>query len=525
MLVTATPDEATLPITAALTDQNPRVRATAARVANVRNLQMLLPKLRETLRAETNLEAAREQLRAIGTMGGPKEVDYLIEQADRLGPSFRTDALIAMARGDGPQALNAYFANAKKKDWKGIPIEPFLRAALWGHPALITLTASRALGAGDEPAWRAVLALLQGPRFLAPQLGAVALRSESDAIAADSAWYLATVIADRKTAAAGDLVAALDGKESRSEPASADLLAGREMLSRVLGRPAQPAGAFLRDLVAAGKAWRFGGAPIEVIERAGDLVLEKPSNCANSVLAKLLAKDDKRIVCQDEKRLRPAPPTPADTSVGILPPPFTLLIDLPKDVAAEVVTRTGCRDDWIGNVAATVDRSGRVTTFSLAGVYTSNECRRALEVLIPLTLADNRTIDSSFSTPGAIVVKSKRAAICVDESDVDLDGFVTAHRVGGEIAAPVVVHRVEPDFPQAARRALSEKGGRSTVIIESRISRSGCANPLQVVVGSTSGDLNRSALLAIAQWRFKPGTLDGKPVPVIFQLNINYKLR
>ena len=37
--------------------------------------------------------------------------------------------------------------------------------------------------------------------------------------------------------------------------------------------------------------------------------------------------------------------------------------------------------------------------------------------------------------------------------------------------------------------------------------------------------LSRAAVVALSQWQFLPGYLDGKPVDVIFALTVNFKTR
>lgn len=96
----------------------------------------------------------------------------------------------------------------------------------------------------------------------------------------------------------------------------------------------------------------------------------------------------------------------------------------------------------------------------------------------------------------------------------------TVPRVGGEIKAPVVTHRVEPIYPHASRMSRTEK----PIILELLIDDHGvCRQP---VVVSTDRDaaLEYAAMEAVGQWQFKPGTLDDKPVLVLFNLTINFKL-
>jgi len=96
----------------------------------------------------------------------------------------------------------------------------------------------------------------------------------------------------------------------------------------------------------------------------------------------------------------------------------------------------------------------------------------------------------------------------------------TVQRVGGEIKAPALTHRVEPVYPNASRMSRTEK----QIIIELIIDAHGF--PRQPAVVSTDRDaaLEYAAMEAVGQWQFTPGTLDGKVVPVLFDLTINFKL-
>jgi periplasmic protein TonB len=37
--------------------------------------------------------------------------------------------------------------------------------------------------------------------------------------------------------------------------------------------------------------------------------------------------------------------------------------------------------------------------------------------------------------------------------------------------------------------------------------------------------LDLQALEAVRKWKFKPGTLNGQPVPVIYNLTVNFRLQ
>jgi TonB family protein len=91
--------------------------------------------------------------------------------------------------------------------------------------------------------------------------------------------------------------------------------------------------------------------------------------------------------------------------------------------------------------------------------------------------------------------------------------------VGGDVKAPVVLKRVSPMYPDIARR---EKVS-GFVVMEVVIDRTGALKDIRVIQPLPDG-LSEAAVEAVKQWTFAPGTLDGKPVDVVFNLTINFKL-
>jgi TonB family protein len=366
---------------------------------------------------------------------------------------------------------------------------------------LVSFTAARALGLRDEIGWAALLGVLDDNVTLESNLAAAALKSEVEGIVASTAWYLAERMAAKKTFDSASIGAALDDAiANHAAPEDPELLAGLELLARALGRPAKRDEAFWKDF----RDRSILGACIEP-------------------LTTYLTPGERAIFC--ERRRRPVDGSMfRATSVDVLPPPYPLLLDLPSGVASSVLQQTGCKDDWIGNVAATATRSGQITAFAIDGVDTTPPCKRALQTLIPLTIVENNAIDSALSTLGTIIVRSRKGKLCLDEEPPRTDEPRLAPQRVGVVKAPVVKRRIEPEFSSAAREALRGRPG-SMVVVESLVTTSGCVIPLRALVASQVSDLNRSALLALSQWEFEPGTLAGQPVSTIFNLTINFKLR
>jgi periplasmic protein TonB len=85
---------------------------------------------------------------------------------------------------------------------------------------------------------------------------------------------------------------------------------------------------------------------------------------------------------------------------------------------------------------------------------------------------------------------------------------------------PQIVHQVQPRYTELARRS----GVQGTVIVEAVIDENGNVTKVRVLRGLPMG-LDKAAVEAIQQWRFKPATLADKPVKVFFTLTVNFTIQ
>lgn len=92
-------------------------------------------------------------------------------------------------------------------------------------------------------------------------------------------------------------------------------------------------------------------------------------------------------------------------------------------------------------------------------------------------------------------------------------------RVGGNVKAPIAVKRVDPVYTEVARRSRTQ----GIVIIEAVIDRQGNVTEARVLKPLPFG-LDIAALQAVRQWKFQPGTLNGQPVPVYYNLTVNFRI-
>jgi TonB family protein len=88
-----------------------------------------------------------------------------------------------------------------------------------------------------------------------------------------------------------------------------------------------------------------------------------------------------------------------------------------------------------------------------------------------------------------------------------------------EVTKPVLLSKVEPQYSDDARLAKYSGG----VLLSIEIGADGVPVNVVVVRGLGLG-LDEKAVEAVTQWRFKPATLDGEPVAVSAQVEVNFRL-
>ncbi len=92
--------------------------------------------------------------------------------------------------------------------------------------------------------------------------------------------------------------------------------------------------------------------------------------------------------------------------------------------------------------------------------------------------------------------------------------------VSGNIKPPVRVFAPDPVYPEAARQARIE----GVVVLQAVIDTVGQVVQLRVLKGLPSG-LSESALDAVRQWRFRPATLEGRPVAVRYLVTVSFSVQ
>ena len=89
----------------------------------------------------------------------------------------------------------------------------------------------------------------------------------------------------------------------------------------------------------------------------------------------------------------------------------------------------------------------------------------------------------------------------------------------GGVTAPTVISAPEPEYSEEARRAKFQGSVLLTIVVDP----DGKACHVRVARSLGMG-LDQKAVEAVSKWLFHPGTKDGKPVPVLAQVILNFRL-
>jgi TonB family protein len=92
-------------------------------------------------------------------------------------------------------------------------------------------------------------------------------------------------------------------------------------------------------------------------------------------------------------------------------------------------------------------------------------------------------------------------------------------RIGGDVSAPAVISKIEPQYSQEALHAKLS----GAVLLSIVVGEDGLPRDIRVVRPLGFG-LDEKAIEAVMAWRFQPGMKDGHPVPVRAQVQVNFRL-
>jgi len=94
-----------------------------------------------------------------------------------------------------------------------------------------------------------------------------------------------------------------------------------------------------------------------------------------------------------------------------------------------------------------------------------------------------------------------------------------AYKIGGEVSAPTLISKTEPEYSEEARKAKYS----GSVLLSIVVGVDGLPRDIKVVRALGLG-LDEKAIEAVMKWRFRPGMKGGRAVPVQAQVEVSFRL-
>ena len=91
--------------------------------------------------------------------------------------------------------------------------------------------------------------------------------------------------------------------------------------------------------------------------------------------------------------------------------------------------------------------------------------------------------------------------------------------VGGSVGAPALIHQVDPEFSEEARKAKFSGNVEVYLIVDEQ------GNPTHIKIARGVGmGLDEKAFEAVRQYKFRPAMQNGKPVKVDIYIEVNFQI-
>jgi hypothetical protein len=506
------PDAAALAehLTAVLSDPQPLVRATAARIAAVRDLKPLAASLREAIARETDSSAAREEICALALIGSDDDVAFAAAASAKLPSSVDEAMAVAIGRRGGLNALSVYETKLRPRALGNL--DQFFRAALWRHDDLVSAVASRLVESGDTRAWTALLSVLrESEEKLPPALLSTSLAGPEALRYQTLAWLVHSYASDPKAIPESLRATAT---ESRGDAGSNREEFARTLLSRMLGAERKDDARLL--------AWVQTTESDELLgDNDSGIVLQYLTDAEYAARYGRCRKQSANCPLP-EKRVRDPFPSERMPSQAVARPAFNLPDVLPAGLVHGIMSESRCRNQWLGVLNVTVDGAGRVQSAPL-DIDLRGGCRDALGEILHLSFASTNSVSSPLTAP-ILVVKAHDDEPCLDWQAPEKVNAARVVRMSSDVTPPVVTKRVQARFPEAARYEMIG-GQESVMLLEAVVSAGGCIRSLRFLTQSPLPTLNGAAAVALSQWKFVPGTVGGQPVDVIFDIAFSFHLK
>lgn len=142
----------------------------------------------------------------------------------------------------------------------------------------------------------------------------------------------------------------------------------------------------------------------------------------------------------------------------------------------------------------------------------------ALELYAAFQSTQGRTAESEQLRERARPIRARLVREMASRGEAAASA-VPAQPISKAMSAPVVLFKMEPAYSDPGRLAKLQGG----VLLKVEIGAGGNVRAVELLRSLGLG-LDEQAVTAILRWKFKPGTVDGKPVPVKANIEVNFRL-
>jgi TonB family protein len=151
-----------------------------------------------------------------------------------------------------------------------------------------------------------------------------------------------------------------------------------------------------------------------------------------------------------------------------------------------------------------------------AAEYNSSEQALALEFFARFLNEQGRPAEAEPLVARAKEIRQGRILALSAKSGIALS---SAMKVGKGVSAPSLLAKIEPEYSEDARVAKIQGAVTLAIVVDT----DGRAKDVRVIKGVGYG-LDEKAVEAVGNWEFRPGTMNGEPVQVQAQIEINFRL-
>jgi TonB family protein len=487
----------------ALRSEDPHIRAAAARMLSA-NPGGSAGVLQLTLERETDIEAAIEESFALlaGTDGAGFQP--VIDAARRLALDSPSPFVNAVARYR-KASFEARLVAVRSLSPNNAVLRDFVSIASGRIPALLEALTREAFGRKDTSFTVAALEVWQDLKEPLPQqLAELGIANEAPVVRSSACW--ATLAASLH----GTPVAELTIPPADLDAGTDAGRFGCELVRRAGGEAPKDMTSLIDALVMAGNQIHIPYGADNIIRRLPASLLSATERSALG--QRFMGKADRLA------------PTPAAASA---PPPqpqssVRLMGGYPTGFVNAIIQAAECRANGSSRFAAGAVEyldTGSAQKLSTIDTGESAACVAAMRALLVASRLPDRHVLTS--TPLLTILPLKRGVLdCLSAPRRFVKTLDGPRPIGETVKPPTKIRDVRPQYPASAQQSAQQ----GTVVAEAVISEDGCVIEAEVT-RSVATSLDVEAILAVSQWQFTSTLLDGRPVPVIMTVSVNFKLQ